>query len=380
MNDSKSPVARGRGAALWRGAAVALAGIIGISAIITGPAVEPARAILDLAATTYTTAQSARILGRDGRFTILLLGSDARAGRIIGRTDAILVASVDPVTGRAAVFSIPRDTVNFPLSARRKYPGKINALYPYLVRTQGSRVAGTSLRKIVGNALGIEIDAYALIGFTGFRRLVNNVGGVDVWVARTFTDRFYSMRRGQRGVTFRRGVNHLEDLRALAFARTRHADNDYARARRQQQLIIAAIQKVQSRGPESLAGLLAASTGFVKTDLPLVDAPLIYAIVGQADLAHAPRTVFGPRTYASSIGLSRIVLRLTVCRTWIRRNFPPVHANGMWLPPEPTPVTPEPTPVTPEPTPVTPEPTPVTPEPTPVTPEPTPVTPETPAP
>ena len=84
MNESKSPVAGRGGSALLRAAVAALAVIVVGTAVITGPAVRPTRAILDLAAATYTTAQSAAILGRDGRFTILLLGSDARAGRLFG--------------------------------------------------------------------------------------------------------------------------------------------------------------------------------------------------------------------------------------------------------------------------------------------------------
>jgi len=339
MNESTSPVAGRGGSALLRGAAAALAVVVAGTAIITGPAVEPARAILDLAATTYTAAQSARILGPDGRFTILLLGSDARAGGIVSRTDAILVASVDPVSGRAAVFSIPRDTVNFPMSARQRFPGKINALYPYLNKRYGARAAGTTMRKIVGNALGIQIDAYALIGFTGFRRLVNNIGGVDVYVARTLRDPKYTILVNgvRRRITFYAGWNHLVGQRALAYARIRYVDSDYARSRRQQQLIMAAITKVVSRGPDSLPALLTASTGLIRTDLPLVDAPLIYAMVARADLRNAKRVVFGPRTYAVGVGFGRIVLRLTVCRTWIRRYFPPVHPLGTWLPPEPTP-------------------------------------------
>lgn len=345
MNASETPIPRRRLRALSRGTVVAFAGIIAGSAIIGGPALEPARAIVDLASGTFTTAQSLRILGRDGRFTILLLGSDARAGGLVSRTDAILVASVDPVSGRSAVFSIPRDTVNFPLSARTKYAGKINALYPYLFKKHRN-AAGTVMRKIVGSALGIEIDAYALIGFTGFRKLVNNIGGVDVYLTRTLRDPKYTILNA-RGVpvriTFPAGWNHLEDQRALAYARIRYVDNDYARARRQQQVIVAAIQKVLTRGPERLAGLVAASAGLIKTDLPLVDAPLVYAMVSRADLPRARRTVFGPRTYATAVGLGRIVLKLSVCRTWIRQNFPPVRLGAAWLPPEPTP-TPAPVP------------------------------------
>jgi len=343
MKTSETPVPRPRRAALSRGVVFAIAGIIAGSAIITGPVLEPARAIMDLASGTFTSAQSLRILGRDGRFTILLLGSDARPSFPGLRTDAILVASVDPVTRRAAIFSIPRDTVNFPLSATRKYPGKINALYQYLGRTNKS--PGTAMRKIVGNALGVEIDAYALLGFAGFRKLVNNIGGVDVYLTRALTDPKYTILVNgvRRRITFRQGWNHLEDLRALAYARIRYVDNDYARSRRQQQVIVAAIQKVLTRGPERLAGLVAASAGLIKTDLPLVDAPLVYAMVSRANLATAPRTVFGPRTYATALPLSRIVLRLTICRTWIRRYFPPVHPGAAWLPPEPTP-TPAPVP------------------------------------
>jgi LCP family protein required for cell wall assembly len=341
MNESKSPVAGRGGTALLRGTAAALAVIVVGTAVITGPAVKPARAILDLAASTYTAAQSARILGTDGRFTILLLGSDARAGGIVSRTDAILVASVDPVSGRSAVFSIPRDTVNFPMSARQRWPGKINALYPYLNKRYGSRTAGTRMRAMVGNALGIQIDAYALIGFTGFRRLVNNIGGVDVYLPRLLRDPKYTIlvNGRHRLITFPAGWNHLTDQRALAYARIRYLDSDYNRSRRQQQLIIAAITKVVSRGPDSLPALLSASTGLIRTDLPLVDAPLIYAMVARANLATAKRVVFGPRTYAVGVGIGRIALRLTVCRAWIKRYFPPPRWGSTWVPAEAAPAT-----------------------------------------
>jgi LCP family protein required for cell wall assembly len=341
MNDSDSTISRRRRSALRQGAALAFAGIIASSLFTSGPA--PARAAVDASAAgqaldaplAFTEAQSRRILGTDGRFTILLLGSDGRKGRLISRTDAIMVASVDPVSGRAAIFSIPRDTVRFPLSATRRFAGKINAILPTLAGS--STAKGTALRKIIGRAFGIEIDAYALIGFVGFRKLVNNVEGVRVYVPKTFRDRTYSMRKGQRGVTFTKGWQTLLDLRALAYARTRHADSDYARSRRQQQLVVAAIQKVQSRTVARLAGLLAASSGLIKTDLPLADAEYIFAVVGRADLAHAPRVVFGPRTYASAVTSASIVLKMSVCKTWIRRNFPLIRTNGTWLPPEPPP-------------------------------------------
>jgi LCP family protein required for cell wall assembly len=336
---------------LRRGAAVAFAAIVAASTTLTGNAPGPAKAA-DLTATS-TPAESLRILGGDGRFTILLLGSDARWG-ITGRTDAMLVASVDPVTGKAAILSIPRDTAYFPMAPVRagKFPGKINALYPYLARTY--KTPGYQLRRIIGRAFGIEIDAYAIVTFGGFRKLVNNVGGLDVYVSRKVCDYSYWMTARKRGVCFNAGWNRqLKDLRALAFARIRHTPGgDYARAGRQQQLIVAATKKVRDRGEALVPNLLAVSTGLRKTDLPLALTPLIYQIVSRANVGQAPRVVFKPSTYAYSISGYRNILKMAACKAWIRRYFPPVHWGNAWLPPEPTPTpTPIPTP-TPEPTPV----------------------------
>ena len=54
------------------------------------------------------------LLGTDGRLTVLLLGSDYRPAHPGNRTDAIMVVSVDPTTGKSAAFSVPRDVVDFP--------------------------------------------------------------------------------------------------------------------------------------------------------------------------------------------------------------------------------------------------------------------------
>ena len=366
MADNTPAAPNRRPSAVTRAAVVGFAGLIAFSAVLSVARPAPgspsdavaARSALgnggltmaglaNLASTTFSAAtftpdMSRRILGRDGRFTILLLGSDARPSHPGIRTDTIIIASVDPVTRRASAVSIPRDTVNFPLSGGRTYRGKINALYQALAHT--TRSPGTALRKIVGAALGIEIDAYVVVGFDGFRKLVNNVRGLDVYVARAFYDPTYSIRRGRLGFGLSRGWHHLIDLRALAFARTRHADSDYARARRQQQLIVSAVGKVRSRGLAGLTMLLAAGRGLIKTDLPLGYAELMFAMVSRADLAHAHQTVFGPSAFAISIGGYNNVLRLATCRAWIRRYFPPVHLNGAWLPPAPPAPTPTPSP------------------------------------
>lgn len=339
MNDERSPAPRQDRSALRRGVTLALAWIVAASAVATGPASPAVQAAAlqtgDVVSASPQVVKKQRVLGLDGRFTILLLGSDARPREPGLRTDAILVASVDPVTRRAAIFSIPRDTVNFPLSATRRYPGKINALYQYLSKT--TKTPGTALRKIIGSALGIEIDAFAMVGFAGFRKLVNNVGGLNVTVTRAFYDRTYSIRKGQRGFGLTRGRHHLRDLRALAFARTRHADSDYARSRRQQQLIVNAIQKVRAGDLKLVVHLLAASRGLFKTDLFLADAPRVLSIVGRADLVRGKRTVFEPGACATKLSIGTVRLNITTCKVWIKKNFPPVRPGGAWPPPAPRP-------------------------------------------
>src|SRR3954454_11634102 len=103
------------------------------------------------------------LLGTDGRLTVLLLGSDYRPAHPGNRTDAIMVVSVDPVSGKAAGFSIPRDTGNFPLPGGGVYKGKINALYQELESRTGH--GGVALSKAMAKAFGIEIDGYIFIGF-----------------------------------------------------------------------------------------------------------------------------------------------------------------------------------------------------------------------
>jgi LCP family protein required for cell wall assembly len=348
MSANGFSVSPGRRIALGRGAAVAVAAVLAASAIFTGPGPKPAQAA-DVFP-TFTAAQSLRLLGRDGRFTILLLGSDARPSLSGLRTDAILIASVDPFTGKAAIASIPRDTAYFPLAPLRagKFSGRINALYSWIKRYYPRRNPGTELRKIIGRALGVEIDAYVMFGFDAFRKSVNNVGGLDVYLPVRLRDPVYSMTAGKYGVTFPAGWNHLLDLRALAFARIRHlAGGDYSRSARQQKLVAAAVGKVRLRGVSSIASLVAASSaaGLRKTDLPslAVYGPLIFAMVSRTTLSTAKRVVFKPRTYAYGISSYRIVMKLTPVRTWVRTYFPPRHYLGVWLPPVPAP-TPTPTP------------------------------------
>jgi LCP family protein required for cell wall assembly len=281
------------------------------------------------------------LLGTDGRFTILLLGSDYRPAHPGNRTDTIMVVSIDPTTGQTAVVSIPRDTAKFPLPNGTTYAPKLNALYQQLVSADGQAKAGRAIKAAIGGALGVEVDYYALIGFEGVRRLVDAIGGVDVVLDHAVSDPYYWVTARQQGVYFPAGTNHLNGARALIFARTRKGDNDYERARRQQLLVAATVAKVRASGPAVLADLVKIGSSLVRTDLPLAQVAEIAAIVKMADVNTTQRVVFGPRTYADGVaGTTDLVLKMDVVRSVIARWMPPIPgspANPQAASPAPSP-------------------------------------------
>ena len=113
---------------------------------------------------------------------------------------------------------------------------------------------------------------------------------------------------------------------ALSFARTRHTDSDYERARRQQQLIVAAVKKVLKRGPKALPSSSRGSTASFKTDIDLKDAPALLALAERAQDRHlqehrpwAPASTAGPGDVQYSTKL-----KIDVVRDFFRKQFGPV--------------------------------------------------------
>jgi LCP family protein required for cell wall assembly len=268
------------------------------------------------------------LLGTDGRLTVLLLGSDYRPAHPGNRTDAIMVVSIDPITGKAAGISIPRDTSGFPLGNGRTFSGKVNALYQNLQSQTGH--GGLAMRKAVAKAFDIEIDGYVFIGFEGVKAMVAAVGGVDVTLAKPYYDAHYWVTPRKQGWGLPAGRSHLGPKDALIFARSRKGDNDFGRARRQQLLVLGAINKARSQGLAKLPRLLSIAARTVRTDLPLDRASDLFAIVSKTDISKVKRTVFGPTTFAAGGAGTSFRLRLDVCRNWIKHNFPPVRPMGQW--------------------------------------------------
>lgn len=166
--------------------------------------------------------------------SILLLGTDTGAlGRNYrGRTDTIIVATLNPKKKKMTLTSIPRDTVMSVPGYSNYSPSKINAAYDL-----GG--AGTAI-KAVEKLLNIPIDYYGLINMGGLEKIVDGVGGIDITPKLTF-------KYGHADVTKGKKI-HLNGKAALDYSRMRYTDpnGDYGRQTRQRQVLMAILRKSDS--------------------------------------------------------------------------------------------------------------------------------------
>lgn len=170
-----------------------------------------------------------------GRTNILILGIGGGIHDGADLTDTIIVLSLDNVKKTVALLSIPRDIWSDSLK------DKINSAYHY-----GRLI----LAKVtMEDVTGLPIHYAVVIDFSGFTKVIDAVGGIDVNVPVSFTDNQYPCENTMcvyETIHFDAGKEHMDGVRALMYARSRHADgsegSDFARSRRQQ-LIIAALKK-----------------------------------------------------------------------------------------------------------------------------------------
>ena len=172
------------------------------------------------------------------RLNVLLLGIDSRDdGSTTKNTDTMIVLSLDPVNKTAAMLSIPRDVY---IDRPGVFTDKINAAYAF---------GGYDLtRKVVEDLLGIRLNAYALVDFDAFTKIVDSVGGVVIDVKRPVRDESYpTPDYGVERIDITAGPQLMDGQTALRFARSRHDTNDYSRAQRQQ-LVLSALRTRMAEG------------------------------------------------------------------------------------------------------------------------------------
>jgi LCP family protein required for cell wall assembly len=199
------------------------------------------------------------------RTTVLVMGIDRRPGESTRtRTDSMMLLTVDPVTKTAGVLSIPRDLYV-------EVPGfgldRINA-----ANVHGG---GELAKQTVEYNLGVRVHYYAIVDFNAFITVVDEIGGIDINVPTTINDPTYpDAYYGYDPFYIEAGEQHLDGATALKYARTRHNDNDFNRAQRQQDVLMAVRAKVISFDmlPTLVAKsptLLSTLGDSVETDMPV---------------------------------------------------------------------------------------------------------------
>jgi LCP family protein required for cell wall assembly len=205
---------------------------------------------------SFIFPKTSDIKSENGRVNILILGIGGKGHDGSDLTDTMILASVS-LTGKSIrTVSIPRDIWIPEIRA------KINSAY-YWGEVQPERGGSLNFAKqIVTEVTGQPVDYAVVLDFSGFQDIINTIGGIDVYVDRTFTDTEYPIAGKENDtcggdptyrcrymtVHFTEGMTHMDGTTALEFVRSRHGDNgensDFARDARQQKVIAAMSKKI----------------------------------------------------------------------------------------------------------------------------------------
>ncbi|WP_088067451.1 polyisoprenyl-teichoic acid--peptidoglycan teichoic acid transferase TagU [Gottfriedia luciferensis] len=185
-------------------------------------------------------------------FSILLLGVDHRPGDV-GRSDSLILMTVNPAQGSTKMVSIPRDT-RTEIVGKGKLD-KINHAYAF----GGIQMSVNTVEKF----LNVPIDYFVEVNMEGFHDIVDAVNGVDVVNDLDFT---------YEGTHFKKGPLHLNGDLALKYTRMRKQDprGDFGRQQRQRQVIEAVLKKGTSISSlTKYNDLLMAISKNIKTNISL---------------------------------------------------------------------------------------------------------------
>lgn len=189
------------------------------------------------------------------RINILLLGMGGKKHDGGYLTDTIILASLQPSTGKVAMLSVPRDLM---ISVEGMGWQKINAINAF-AENKKKDSGGEAISQALGDILEIPIHYYFRVDFEGFINIIDHLGGVDVYVDNTLEDYKYPILGNEDNDDYYSRYEHLyiekgwhtmDGSLALKYARSRYGlgveGSDFARAKRQQKIIQAAKDKILS--------------------------------------------------------------------------------------------------------------------------------------
>lgn len=227
-------------------------------------------------------SSSKQLTGEEkGRINILLLGIGGKNHAGGKLTDTIILASIKPKEKKVALISIPRDLA-VPVEGRGWQ--KINSVNAYAEANQED--GGKALSQTLSDTLKVPIDYYVKADFQGFVDVINELGGVDIYVEDTLNDYKYPIKGKEAAENYEARYEHLHIEKgwqemdgelALKYVRSRHAagsqGSDFARARRQQKVLQGAKQKFKDTNlvlkPSLISNVLNEMNDHISTNLEI---------------------------------------------------------------------------------------------------------------
>ncbi len=242
----------------------------------------------------FVESSTSPLKGEDrGRINIALLGIGGKGHDGGQLTDTIIASSLDLGAKKTAMVSIPRDLV-VPIDNTLGWR-KINNVNAYAERAQPGS-GGLAASQAISTVLEAPIDYYVKIDFNGFVKIVDELGGINICVDRTFDDYTYPAA-GQEDnpnynsrfehLHFEAGCQTMDGTTALKYARSRHAygpeGTDFARAARQQKAIAAIKDKALSRetifSPKKILNIITDLSDHIQTNLTLIEMTKLWGLV-----------------------------------------------------------------------------------------------------
>lgn len=256
----------------------------------------------------FLFAQDNPVIGEENdRINILLLGIGGPGHDGPYLSDTNIIVSVKPSTKEVAMISIPRD-----LGVKIDDYGVYRINYAdALGESKYPDQGGEYARKVFSETFNLDIPYYVRVNFNAFEQLVNAVGGVDIEVTKPFTDySFPGPDYSYQTVSFASGTQHMDGTRALQYSRSRHGTNgensDFARSRRQQQIISALKEKVFSFGtitsPSTLQKIWSSLSNNIATNLEFSQMLYMASLARNIDTGKVKNLVLdsGPTGYLYS--------------------------------------------------------------------------------
>lgn len=186
---------------------------------------------------------------------VMLIGSDSMSTGDHGRSDSLMILSLDVKNHKIKVTSLMRDIwINIPGHGY----DRLNAAYAF----GGAKLTIETIEK----TFGLHVDRYAIVDFEGFSNIIDTLGGIDLEL--TSDECIYiNTYSGDKNTLKGKGMKHLTGLQALHYSRDRNSKgSDYDRTSRQRNVIRAIVDKLRSANLKQITELIPTIAPLITTN------------------------------------------------------------------------------------------------------------------